>query len=344
MRAVRWSPLIRAGLATAAVAATCGAAIASSAGSAAKPPARLAGCSVFPAYTGPGRGRSAANESAWNQNVSNAPIDPDSKQIIKAITKLGGNQVVHPDFGGNGRYGIPYTTVGRHQKKVRVKVSPYGDESDFGRAPIPRNAPVEGGSDRHVLVLQRGTCKDYEMFGANYRGGKGHRWHAASTALFDFGKTKLRHAGWTSADAAGLPILPGLVRVGEVKRGVVHHALRATFAETRAAYLKPATHFASSECNRFLPAMGMRFRLSHYYFKKNLHRYPDGSQSQVIFQALYHYGIINADNGGPGANWFIGGASSKRWHDGDLNRLKSIPGHAFVVVKSVAKPVVSSSC
>jgi hypothetical protein len=345
MRAVRRSALIRAGLLTAAAAATSAGAIAhSSPAPAAKPPARLAGCSVFPAFRGSAHAASSANQSAWNQDVSHAPIAKNSKRVVKAITKLGGNQVVHPDFGGNGRYGIPYTTVGRHQKKVKVKVSPYGDESDFGRAPIPRNAPVEGGSDRHVLVLQRGTCKDYELFAAHYLGGRGHRWHAASTARFDFGKTKLRHAGWTSADAAGLPILPGLLRYGEVKKGTVHHAIRATFAETRAAYVKPATHFASSECNRFLPSMGTRFRLKHSYFRNNLHRYPRGSESRTIFTALYHYGIINADNGGTGANWFIGGARSKGWHDGDLNRLKSVPGKAFAVVRSAAKPVVSSSC
>jgi len=263
---------------------------------------------------------------------------------VRAITKLGGNQVVHPDFGGNGHYGIPYAVVGRHQRKIRVKVSPYGDESDFGRAPIPRDAPVEEGSDRHVLVMQRGSCRLYEMFAAHYLGGKGHRWHAASTARFNLRSTKLRHAGWTSADAAGLPILPGLVRVGEVNKGHVRHAIRVSFAETHAAYLKPATHIASSECNRYLPAMGMRFRLKHSYFKHNLHRFKKGSQARPIFKALYHYGIINADNGGAGANWFITGASSKKWKDGDLNRLKSVPGSAFAVVKSAAKPTVSSSC
>jgi hypothetical protein len=345
MRWMRRSGLSRAALAAAVVAAaSVVASSASSAGPAARPPARLAGCDVFPAFHGSKHAPSAANQAAWNQDVAHAPIAKNSRRIVKTITKLGGNQVVHPDFGGNGKYGIPYTTVGRHHKKVKVKVSPYGDESDFGRAPIPRNAPVEGGSDRHVLVLQRGTCKDYEMYAAHYLGGRGHRWHAGSTALFDFHKTKLRHAGWTSADAAGLPILPGLVRYGEVKNGSVRHAIRVTFAETRAAYIKPATHLASSECNRFLPAMGMRFRLKHSYFRKNLHRYPKGSQSRVIFTALYHYGIINADNGGSGANWFITGARSKGWHDGDLNRLKSVPGRAFVVVKSAAKPVVSSSC
>ena len=313
----------------------------SAAGSGTKRPPRLAGCDVFPGFTGSAHAASAANQTAWNQDVTHAPIDKHSAQIIHAIGALGGNQAIHPDFGGNGAYGIPYTVVGPHQKKVKVKVSPYGSESDFGRAPIPPNARVEGGSDRHVLVLQRGSCKDYEMFAAHYLGGHGHRWHASSTALFDFDKTGLRHAGWTSADAAGLPILPGLVRYGEVHRGGVHHAIRATFSETRAAYIKPATHLASSECNRFLPAMGMRFRLKRGYFRKNLHRFPKGSQSRAIFTALYHYGLINADNG---SSWYITGARSKRWNDEDLDRLKAVPGGAFVVVKSAARPTVSSSC
>jgi hypothetical protein len=309
----------------------------------AKPP-RLGGCNVFPGFHGGPRARSSPTQTAWNQEVSHAPIDSHSKRYLSTIRGLGGNQAIHPDFGGSGKYGIPYTTVGPHQRNVKVKVSPYGDESDFGRAPIPRNAPVEKGSDRHVLVLQRGTCRLFEMFAAKYLGGQGHRWHAASTARFNLASTKLRHAGWTSADAAGLAILPGLVRYGEVARGAVHHAIRATFEETRAAYIKPATHFASSECNKGLPPMGLRFRLKRSYYRKHLHHFPKGSQSRPIFTALYRYGIINADNDGTDANWYITGASSKRWRDGDLNRLKSVPGSAFVVVKSAAKPKLSSAC
>ena len=219
---------------------------------------------------------------------------------------------------------------------MRVHATAYPGESDFGRAPIPPHARRENGSDRHVLVLQRGTCDLFEMFGARYVGGHGHRWKAASTAKFNLHSTKLRHDGWTSADAAGLPILPGLVRYGEVKRGNVRHAIRATFSETREAYIHPATHSASDQCARDLPPMGLRMRLSQSYYESNLHRFPKGSQSRVIFTALYHYGIINADNGGPGSNWFITGASSKGWRDGDLNRLKSVPGTAFVVVRSQA--------
>ncbi len=317
--------------------------LAASPAAATKPP-RVAGCPIFPAFTGPATAPSAANQTAWNQDVSKAPVDPRSASYIRGITRLGGNQAVHPDFGGNRRYGIPYNTVGRDQRRVQVHVTAYPGESDFGLAPIPPHARRENGSDHHVLVLQRGRCDLFEMFGARYVGGRGQRWNAASTAKFDLHSTKLRHEGWTSADAAGLPILPGLVRYGEVKRDHVRHAIRATFSETRMAYIHPATHYASDQCARDLPPMGLRFRLSQSYYENHLHRFPKGSQSRVIFTALYHYGIINADNGGSGSNWFITGASSKRWRNGDLNRLKSVPGSAFQVVKSAAKPKVASDC
>jgi hypothetical protein len=308
---------------------------------AAKPP-RIGGCRVFPAFSGGRSAPSAATESAWNQDVSHSPVDPRSGRYINRITSLGGNQVVHPDFGGNGQYGTPYTTVGPHQRRVRVRVTSYPDESDFGLAPIPPTAPVENGSDRHVLVLQRQRCNMFEMFAAHYVGGAGHRWTAGSTARFDLRSSRRRPDGWTSADAAGLPILPGLVRYGEVRRGHVRHAIRVTFAETRRAYIHPATHYASSLCDRNLPPMGLRLRLRRGYFRRHLQRFPAHSQSRAIFRALYHYGIINADNGGTGANWFITGASSKRWHDGDLDRLKSVPGTAFAVVRSRA--AVRTSC
>jgi hypothetical protein len=299
-------------------------------------PPSIGGCPIFPAFGGAPTAPSAANQSAWNQDVSKAPLATRSSAYVREITSLGGNQVVHPDFGGGGAYGIPYATVGPDQSRVQVTVTSYPGESDFGQAPIPSNAPVEAGSDRHVLVLQRQRCELFELFGAHYRVCSGHRWSAASTAHFDLGSTALRHDGWTSADAAGLPILAGLVRYGEVNGGQVRHAIRVTFAETRRAYIHPATHYASERCNRDLPPMGLRLRLSSAYFHDNLARFPSGSQSRVIFRALYHYGIINADNGGSGANWFITGARSRRWKDGDLNRLKTVPGSAFVVVKSQA--------
>jgi hypothetical protein len=299
-------------------------------------PPQIGGCPIFPAFDGPRTARSAADQTAWNQDVSSAPVDPRSSDYIRRISALGGNQVVHPDFGGGGAYGIPYTTVGPQQPKVQVRVTGYPDESDFGRAPIPAGAPVEGGSDRHVLVLQRRQCDLFEMYAAHYAGGATHSWTAGSTARYDLHSAKRRHEGFTSADAAGLPILPGLVRFGEVDNNRLHHAIRVTFAETRRAYIHPATHYASSACGRSLPPMGLRLRLSRRYFRNNLQRFPAGSESRVIFKALFRYGIINADNGGTGANWFITGARSTRWRDGDLNRLKSVPGTAFVVVDSSA--------
>jgi hypothetical protein len=298
---------------------------------------RIGGCPIFPTFKGRATAQSAADQTAWNQDVSKAPIDPNSDDYIARITSLGGNQVVHPDFGGNGAYGIPYATVGRHQRRVEVNVTGYPDESDFGRAPIPASAPVENGSDRHVLVLQRHRCDLFEMYAAHHVRGRGHRWTAGSTARFNLHSDRLRHDGWTSADAAGLSILAGLVRPGEVHRGHVRHAIRVTFEETRRAYIHPATHYASDLCDPDLPPMGLRLRLDSSYFRRNLHRFPAGSQSRVIFKALYHYGIVNADNGGTGANWFITGASSKRWHDNDLNRLKAVRGTAFVVVDSRAR-------
>jgi hypothetical protein len=307
-------------------------AIAASPAAGATPP-RIGGCPIFPAFKGPPTAPSAANQSAWNQDVSKAPVDPRSGAYIR---RIGGDQELHPDFGGNGRYGIPYTKVGAHQRRVRVRVTAYPGESDFGRAPIPPDARVENGSDHHVLVLQRGRCDLFEMFDAHYAGGRGHRWKAASTAEFDLHSTKLRHDGWTSADAAGLPILPGLVRYGEVKRGHVRHAIRVTFEETRAAYIHPATHYASDDCNVNLPPMGLRLRLKGAYDLSGF-----SGQALVIAQALKRYGIINADNG---SSWFITGAADSRWNDSNLNQLKSIPGTGFQVVKSAAPPTVASGC
>src|SRR5262249_40221104 len=156
-----------------------------------------------------------------------------------------------------------------------------------------------------------GTCRLYELFDAHFDRARG-RWVAASGATFDLGRAGLRPDGWTSADAAGLPILAGLVRYREVARGRIRHAIRATFEEAREAYIHPATHYASDRCERDLPPMGLRLRLRAGYFRRNLDRFPPGSQSRVIFVALYHYGIINADNG---SNWFITGAASRRWDD-----------------------------
>jgi hypothetical protein len=317
-----------AAIAAVAVAVGIGAFGASAHRLAASPPARLGGCNVFPAFPGGANAPSAADQTAWNQDISNAPLDPNSGNYMSAIRGLGGNQAIHPDFGGNGAYGIPYVVVGPHQRRYPVHFNAYGDESDKGPYPVPPDAPVEGGSDRHVLALQKGKCRLYEMYAAHFD-HRSHRWVAGSGAVFNLNRPgPLRHDGWTSADAAGLPILPGLVRYGEVKHGAVHHAIRVTFDKSREGYFHPATHYASSSCDRFLPPMGLRLRLKGSYDISSF-----SGQAHVIAVALQHYGVINADNG---SNWYITGASSKGWSDGNLNQLKSIPGSAFEVVKNAA--------
>jgi hypothetical protein len=311
----------------------------------------IGGCQVFPAFAGSATAPSAPDQTAWNQDISQAPLNPRSNQIISRIQSDADNDFLHPDFGSNPGYGIPYKTVPSDQEKVPVEVGIYADESDFGintdgprRAPIAPNTPIEAGSDRHALVVQRGTCKLFEMGVAKYLGGPKHKWKAAGTALFDLDAAgPLRNGGdyITSADAAGLPILPGLVRVKEADAGHIDHAIRITFDETSRSYIYPATHYASDSCNLDRPAMGMRFRLKAGYFADHLDDYPAGSQSRAVFVALRHYGAINADNG---TSWYITGQTSPDWHDNDLNRLKQVPGTAFEVVKSQADPRVASDC
>jgi hypothetical protein len=303
----------------------------------------VGGCSVFPDFTGPAKAKSAKDQTAWNQRVTKAPVHKRSKQIVRLINRNGGTEL-HPDFGGNGEYGIPFEVVPATQAEVEVDIGPDGfeEESDFGPAPIPPDARIEGGrdnpdndGDRHVLVVRSGECLLYELYRAFPQAGG--NWQADSTARFNLNAGgPLRPAGFTSADAAGLPILPGLVRLGEVQQGSVEHAIRMTFEETRRGYIPPATHLASDSCNRDLPPMGMRLRMKGSYFKDHLDDFPPGSQSRPIFEALRHYGAINADNG---SNWFFQGEVNVGWDDDDLNRLKDIPGSAFQVVKSQAKQV-----
>ncbi|HEY8865773.1 MAG TPA: hypothetical protein VIM22_02485 [Solirubrobacteraceae bacterium] len=282
------------------------------AGAGARGPAgpRIGGCPFFPA------------SNAWNRDVSNDPVDPRSDAYIASIN-AGGNRFLHADFGGNGQYGIPFRVVPRTQKRVPIHFDAYGDESDRGPYPIPLNAPVEGGSDRHVLVAQRGTCKLFELYAA-HRSGNG--WVAGSGAVFNLRSNRLRHEGWTSADAAGLPILAGLARYDEVHRGAIRHALRFTVQDSQRGYIHPATHLASSDSNPNLPPMGLRVRLKASYPIGGFH-----GQAKVILVALKRYGMIVADNGSP---WFITGGSDRRWSDDDLNQLKRVPGAAFEAVRS----------
>lgn len=268
------------------------------------PPAapRIGGCQVFP------------RSNAFNRDISRAPVDPNSARYVAALP---GN--LHPDFGSGryGDYGIPFTVVPRSQPLAPIRFTAYGDESDPGPYPVPPGARVEGGSDRHVLVVQRGTCRLYELFGAQ-RSGAG--WEAASGAAFDLRSNRLRPAGWTSADAAGLPILPGLARPGPI-----HHALRFTVQRTQRAYVAPARHFASSDTNPALPPMGLRFRLKAGFRLAGFH-----GQALEILRALKTYGMIVADNG---SDWYISGTPDPRWNDDDLDQLKRVPGSAFEVIR-----------
>jgi hypothetical protein len=253
--------------------------------------------------------------------VSGLPVDSKSADYLAGIAGLGGNQKLHADFGGDGAYGIPYVTVPGTQTPVPIDFGLYGDESDPGPYPIPLAAPIEDGSDAHVLAVDRDHCKLYELFAAS-RGTS--RWSADSGAVFDLTSNALRPDGWTSADAAGLPIFAGLVRYDEVASGHIDHALRFTVSRTQNAYLHPATHDASSNSDASLPPMGLRLRLKASF---NVSSFT--GQARVVLDALQKYGIIVADNG---SNWFISGAVDTRWNDTDLDQLKTVPGSAFEVV------------
>jgi hypothetical protein len=280
----------------------------------------LGGCPIFPDSAVANHGTYAD----WNRDVSRLPVHPSSSAYVASI---GAGDHLHPDFGSNPAYGIPFVVVPATQRRLPVSFTAYGDESNPGPYPIPPAAPVEAGGDRHVLALQRGSCRLYELFGAAYDRRRG-RWTAASGAVFDLRRGQRRPEGWTSADAAGLPILPGLVRYGEVAAGRIDHAVRFTVSRTQRAYLHPATHFASSSRDPRLPPMGLRLRLKAGY---PISRFPP--QSRIVLTALKRYGMIVADNG---SDWFITGARSPRWNDADLGRLKTVPGSAFEVVNTRA--------
>jgi hypothetical protein len=273
----------------------------------------LGSCTVFPP------------DNAWNTNVSTMPVDANSAGYLASIAASGGNQFLHADFGGAGAYGIPYVTVPGSQAGVPIDFTAYGDESDSGPYPIPLGAPIEGGADssgdRHVLAVDRDHCKLYELYDAVPRGD---HWDAGSGAVFDLRSNALRPDGWTSADAAGLPIFPGLVRYDEIAAGHIDHALRFTLERTQRAYLHPATHFASPTTNPNVPPMGLRLRL-----KASFDLTPYHGQSLVVLTALEQYGMIVADNG---SNWYVSGAADARFDDTDLDQLKSVPGSAFEVV------------
>lgn len=299
---------------------------------------QLGGCPIFP------------SDNIWNTAVDTLPVDPKSGTYIQ--TEGGANVPLHPDFGTvwNGApNGIPYVIVPAGQPLVPIVLQPYGGEADPGPYPIPPNAPIEGGpngtGDRHVLTLRQGNCKLYELFSAYPLSGGS--WQGFG-AVFDLTKNApLRPNGWTSADAAGLPIMPGLVKYDEVQAalqgaGVIPHALRFTVPYTRREYVWPARHFASSSTDPNRPPMGLRFRLKA---AANVDFYPGTStpvsaSNKVILRTLKKYGMFLADNGG---SFFVSGAPDPRWNDEDLNLLKYYRAGDFEAVDSSSLMIDSNS-
>jgi hypothetical protein len=294
-------------------AALCALAIATTSGSAAGAAPTLAGCPMF------------AGDNVWNVAIDALPVDGNSAAYVATI---GATKYAHPDFGTvyNGApNGIPYTVVEGNQARVSVDFD-YADESNAGPYPIPPGAPIEGGAqsagDRHVLVVDRGACLLYELFAA-YPNGNGS-WHAGSGAVFDLRGYTLRPATWTSADAAGLPILPGLVRYDEVAAGEIAHALRFSAPQTRNAFVWPARHEASNLAGGAYPPMGQRFRL-----KATVDISTFGPNVQVILRALKKYGMFLADNG---SSWYLSGAPDPRWGDDELHQIQQLHGSDFEAV------------
>jgi hypothetical protein len=265
--------------------------------------------------------------SVWNERIDRLSVASDSAALIRSI---GLDSPVHPDFGSglyNGQLiGIPYVVVsGKRTPLARPKFD-YASESDAGPYPIPASVPIEGdphpdGGDRHALIVDRDTCTLYELY-ALHRAGSG--WAAGSGAIWSLRSNRLRPAGWTSADAAGLPILPGLARYDEVAAGAIDHALRFTAPNTRRGYLYPARHFASSSSDPSLPPMGLRVRLKASF---DIRSFPP--QARVVLEALKSYGMILADSGSP---WYISGAPDSRWSNDDLHSLGRLTGADFEVV------------
>jgi hypothetical protein len=276
-------------------------------------------CPVFPV------------SNAWNQRVDSLPVAANSAQIIQSIGVATG---LHADFGSGlwdgGPIGIPFDVVSKTTPRSRLTFE-YADESDKVAYPIPKAVHIEGGpgssGDRHALLLDKDACRLYELYALQPSGGG---WKAGSGAVFDLRSNRLRPAGWTSADAAGLPIFPGLARYDEVARGRIDHALRFTAARTRRAYVYPARHFASSSDDPALPPMGLRVRLKATV---DISSYP--AQARIVLQALKTYGMILADNG---SNWFISGAPSPKWSNDALHTMGAVKGSDFEVVDTSSLP------
>lgn len=277
-------------------------------------------CPIFPA------------NNPWNERVDTLPVAANSAQLIASIGLSTG---LHPDFG-SGLYdgqpiGIPFDIVSASTPRSRVSFE-YASESDKGPYPIPKTVHIEAGNastgDRHALLIDKDACKLYELYALYPTAGGG--WKAGSGAIWNLRSNKLRPAGWTSADAAGLPIFPGLARYDEVARGVIDHALRFTVEHTRRAYVYPARHYASDSTDPSLPPMGMRVRLKA---SVDISGFP--RQARIVLQALKTYGMILADNG---SNWYISGAPDPHWSNDALHTLDRITGSDFEVVDTSSLP------
>jgi hypothetical protein len=276
-------------------------------------------CPIFPA------------NNAWNQRVDRLPVAADSAQLIASI---GLDSPVHADFGSGtwdgGPIGIPFDVVSKTTPRSRVSFD-YADESNRVRYPIPRHVHIEGGAsstgDRHAILVDKSACRLYELYDLQHTS---HGWTAGSGAVWSLRSNHLRPAGWTSADAAGLPIFPGLARWDEAARGTIDHALRFTAPRTRRAYVYPARHYASSSNDQALPPMGLRVRLKACV---NIASFP--KQSRVVLRALQRYGMILADNGSP---WYVSGAPNRHWNNDDLHSLGRLTGADFEVVDTSSLP------
>jgi hypothetical protein len=293
----------------------------------------LGSCAVFPDPPAslPADAPAQADESAWNQDISQAPLDPHSDAYISYIDSHGGGGI-HPDFGSPRSYGFPYSVVGARRRRLAIHYTAYGEESDRGPFPVPPRAPVEGGShsegDRHVITIDRAHCRLYELFDATFLARPRPHWNAASGTSWDLTSPARRRDSWTSADAAGLPIFPGLLRYDEARAGRVDHAIRVTFDSTQNAWVHPASHCAGNTSSPAAPPMGLRLRLKAGYGLDGF-----SGPAKAIATAMKRYGLIVADNG---SNWYISGSSDRRWDDENLDQLKRIPGSAFEVVQSAA--------
>lgn len=281
-------------------------------------PPQIAGCNIFP------------GDNIWNTPVDTLPVHPNSESYINTI---GADRALHADFGSgvwplgsDSPIGVPFTDVPGSQPLVPVTFFWWPGESDDGPYPVPPDAPIEGGpdsdGDRHVIVLDRDNCILYEMYRAFPQ--PDDSWEAGNGAVYDLNSHDLRPDGWTSADAAGLPILPGLVRYDEVAGGEIRHALRFTAPQTQAAHVWPARHDASSLTTPDFPPMGLRLRLRADYDVSGF-----SPEMQVVLRAFKRYGIILADNG---SAWYISGAPDERWDNGMLHELDGVSGADFEVV------------